>query len=240
MKKKLITALATKFEGVDAKVLDRIAENILKNKTVETDEDVNSAVEEETFADILKSYGDARATEATKTAVTNYEKKHGLKDGKPVTGEGDGSGDGSGNGGDGGKGGRGSNSKDDERFAELKELIAGMGKKMDGISAEVTAFKAGRVKETRQAQLAEILKPLTETQRKAYSRLAVDSYSEEDFAKLLDEVKGEVVDLSKEVRSGQNSFGIPLGGGNDHGNGGGGEKEATDAEVQAVIEGFTI
>ena len=34
--------------------------------------------------DVLNSYGDFRAGDASKTAVTNYEKKHNLKDGKPA------------------------------------------------------------------------------------------------------------------------------------------------------------
>ena len=33
---------------------------------------------------MLNSYGDFRAGDASKTAVTNYEKKHNLKDGKPI------------------------------------------------------------------------------------------------------------------------------------------------------------
>ena len=33
---------------------------------------------------MLNSYGDFRAGDASKTAVTNYEKRHNLKDGKPI------------------------------------------------------------------------------------------------------------------------------------------------------------
>ena len=33
---------------------------------------------------MLNSYGDFRAGDASKNAVTNYEKKHNLKDGKPI------------------------------------------------------------------------------------------------------------------------------------------------------------
>ena len=36
------------------------------------------------FSDVLNSYGDFRAGDASKTAVPNYEKKHNLKDGKPI------------------------------------------------------------------------------------------------------------------------------------------------------------
>ena len=43
----------------------------------------SSIVEGISFSDVLNSYGDFRAGDASKTAVTNYEKRHNLKDGKP-------------------------------------------------------------------------------------------------------------------------------------------------------------
>ena len=45
---------------------------------------VNSIVEGISFSDVLNSYGDFRAGDASKTAVSNYEKKHNLKDGKSI------------------------------------------------------------------------------------------------------------------------------------------------------------
>lgn len=82
MKAKIIEALKTKFDGVSDTILGRIAEKL--NKTAKSEEDVNTLVEGVTFQHILESYGDSRATEAQQTAVANYEKKHGLKDGKSV------------------------------------------------------------------------------------------------------------------------------------------------------------
>ena len=88
MKKKLISALATKFEGVDAKVFGRIADNIMDRKTIESEDDIEAAVAEITFNDVLTSYGDARATESARTAkrnaIVDYEKRYGIKDGKKV------------------------------------------------------------------------------------------------------------------------------------------------------------
>lgn len=78
----ILKALETKFPGVDAKILNRVATKLAK--TVTKQEDVAAAVEGVTFQQVLESYGDSRATEAQQTAVTNYEKKHGLKDGKKV------------------------------------------------------------------------------------------------------------------------------------------------------------
>ena len=79
MKKEILDALKAKFVGVSEAILNRIAD-----KTVTKQEDVATAVEGVTFQQVLESYGDSRATEAQQTAVTNYEKKHGLKDGKKV------------------------------------------------------------------------------------------------------------------------------------------------------------
>ena len=45
---------------------------------------MNSIVEGISFQDVLNSYGDFRAGDASVTAVKNYEKKHNLKDGKTI------------------------------------------------------------------------------------------------------------------------------------------------------------
>lgn len=82
MKKKILEELKTKFVGVSENILDRVADKLAK--TITTEEEVATAVEGVTFQSILESYGDSRATEAQKTAVSNYEKKHGLKDGQHI------------------------------------------------------------------------------------------------------------------------------------------------------------
>lgn len=82
MKKQILELLKTKYEGVNESILDRIADKLAK--TAKTDEDATTVVEGVTFQQILESYGDSRANEAQKTAVSNYEKKHGLKDGKHI------------------------------------------------------------------------------------------------------------------------------------------------------------
>ena len=57
----------------------------LKRQKGVTDETkVNSIIEGISFSDVLNSYGDFRAGDATRTSVQNYEKKHNLKDGKPI------------------------------------------------------------------------------------------------------------------------------------------------------------
>lgn len=74
--------LKTKFSGVDDSILSRIAEK--KADGVTDEGQLQPIVDGISFADVLNSYGDYRANGATLSAVQNYEKKHGIKDGKPV------------------------------------------------------------------------------------------------------------------------------------------------------------
>ena len=64
MRKELFEALKAKFPGVNANVLNRIADKLAK--TVTTAEQVTTAVAGVTqeIIDIIESYGDSRATEA--------------------------------------------------------------------------------------------------------------------------------------------------------------------------------
>lgn len=78
----ILAGLQTKFSGVDTAILTRIATK--KAEGVTDASQVNSIVEGVGFPDVLNSYGDFRANTAVTSAVSNYEKKHGLKDGKPV------------------------------------------------------------------------------------------------------------------------------------------------------------
>lgn len=78
----ILAGLQTKFTGVDAAILTRIANKKAEGVTDETK--LNSIVEGISFSDVLNSYGDFRAGDATRTSVLNYEKRHNLKDGKPI------------------------------------------------------------------------------------------------------------------------------------------------------------
>lgn len=78
----ILAGLQQKFTGVDTATLTRIATKKAEGVTDETQ--VNSIVEGISFQDVLTSYGDFRAGDARITAVANYEKKHNLKDGKPI------------------------------------------------------------------------------------------------------------------------------------------------------------
>lgn len=81
----IVAGLQTKFPDVDKAILTRIATK--KGENVTDEDKVNSIVEGIGFKDVLQSYSDYRANEASLTAVANYEKKYGIKDGKPVVKE---------------------------------------------------------------------------------------------------------------------------------------------------------
>ena len=78
----ILAGLQQKFAGVDTATLTRIATKKAEGVTDETK--VNSIVEGISFQDVMQNYGDFRAGQAQTSAVSNYEKKHGLKDGKPI------------------------------------------------------------------------------------------------------------------------------------------------------------
>ena len=78
----ILAGLQQKFTGVDTAILTRIATK--KAEGVTDASQVNSIVEGIGFSDVLNSYGDFRAGDATRTSILNYEKRHNLKDGKPI------------------------------------------------------------------------------------------------------------------------------------------------------------
>ena len=82
MYEKILAGLKTKYPGVDVKILERIAKK--KAETTTKEEEVKTVVDGVTFQSIIESEGDRRANEAQTTAITNYEKKYKLKDGKAI------------------------------------------------------------------------------------------------------------------------------------------------------------
>ena len=243
MKQKILDALKTKFEGVDAKILDRIATKMAK--TVKTEDEVEPAVEKVTFQEILTSYGDARATEATQTAVSNYEKKHGLKDGKKVNTDGDDDADddddddsdedATDDDDKGGKGGKKnpkakSKAKDnDDMPAWAKALIEGNKK----LTERLDAMDKGKVTASRKEKLNKAIENLTDKQKKPYGRVSLDSMTDEEFDSFLEEVTTDAEEMAAENVAHDGAFSAPLGG-SHHGSGS--TKEASKDEVDAVVD----
>ena len=78
----ILAGLQQKFTGVDTATLTRIATK--KAEGVTDGIQVNSIVEGISFQDVMQNYGDFRAGQAQTSSISNYEKKYGLKDGKPI------------------------------------------------------------------------------------------------------------------------------------------------------------
>ena len=194
MRKEILDALKAKFPGVSDNVLGRIADKLAKTAT--TAEQVKTAVEGVTIQQVIESYGDSRATEASNTArenaVKDYESRYGLKDGVKVTNN-------TNNGGEQPTGGSATNpTGGDETPAWAKTLLERIGR-----------LETSKTTETRKQQLNAIIGKLPETTRKAYERLPLDKYSDEEFTKMLGEVTTEDEGIVDETQARGGVFGKP-------------------------------
>lgn len=194
MRKEILDALKAKFPGVSDSVLGRIADKLAKTAT--TAEQVTTAVEGVTIQQVIESYGDSRATEASNTArenaVKDYESRYGLKDGVKVTNN-------TNNGGEQPTGGSATNpTGGDETPAWAKTLLERIGR-----------LETSKTTETRKQQLNAIIGKLPETTRKAYERLPLDKYSDEEFTTMLGEVTTEVEGIVDETQARGGVFGKP-------------------------------
>ena len=196
MKEKILSALKAKFVGVNATILDRIAAMLAKTATNE--EEATTAVEgvSRDFISVIEAYGDSRATDAQKTAVQNYESKYGLKDGEKVTDAEPAQGD---------KPAQPTNGGDDNPPAWAKQLLEDNKR----LTERLNKMDGERTTKTRKSIIDEIIKPLTESSRKAYQHIALGSMSEEDFTDLQETIKGEVQELVNEQSARGAVFGRP-------------------------------
>lgn len=216
MYKEILEQLKTKFSGVSEKILDRIAKKLAE--TVTKSEDVKTAVDGVTFQEVLESYGDSRATDATKTAVLNYEKKHGLKDGEKVDTQ--------------------------QQQVEIKTdentpaWAVALANSVKALTDEVSHIKTERVASTRRQQMTEVLAKLPENLRKGYERIDLEKMDDEAFSGLLAEVTGEVGEIVKDTSAKGAAFGVPAV--TYQGVQGQQAQEASDDQVDAVVNQFNI
>lgn len=206
MKKKILEALKAKFEGVSETILDRIATKLAK--TASTEDQVATAVEGVTLQQVIESYGDSRATEAQQTAVRNYEAKYNLKDGKPEKNDG----------GEPNKGKATETSGAEDTPAWVKAL-----------TDRLDRLEASRTAENRKQQLGKVIDRLPENLRKAYERLPLEGYSDEQFSTVLSEITTEVEGIAGETAAKGGVFGKP-----SVANGNNNQQELTDAQLKAI------
>ena len=152
-------------------------------------------------------------------AITNYEKKHNLKDGKAVTGGDDHNAP--------------DNSDDDTNTpAWAKQLIEdnkALRTRLDSIETEKRTT-------SRKEKLTAIIDKLPASQRKGYERTAIDALSDEEFDTLLTEVGSEVDTIIKENKTNGTTFGAPYQ--RTQGARGGETEKATKEEVDKVTAGW--
>ena len=213
MREQILAALKTKFPGVSADILDRIATMLAKTAT--TEEQVTTAVEgvTEELINVIEGYGDSRATGAQKTAVLNYERKHGLKDGVKVARE--------------------DPKPDPKPTPEGGEQTPAWAQALIESNKQLTErlnkMEGERTSESRKAELSGILDRLPENLRKGYQRISVDTLSDEEWATLKGEITTEVEGISKEQGAKRAVFGRPTNGGNLNPDG-----KLTDAQEKAI------
>lgn len=224
MKEKILAALKAKFQGGNANILNRISEKLAK--TVTTDEQVATAVAGVTqeLIEVIESYGDSRATEAQQTAVTNYESKYGLKEGKPV--------DGGAPAGVQPQGGTGVTNTTEQTGgtetvpAWAQQLI----ESNKTLSERLNKMDGERTTATRKQQLSAVYQKLPENLRKPYERISVDTLSDEEFTTLVGEVTTEVDGLVQSMGAKGAVFGRPAA----H-NGGANQGDTLTKEQEAAI-----
>lgn len=198
MKEKILAALKTKFTGANANVLNRIAEKLAK--TVTTDEQLTTAIAgvSQEIVEVMESYGDSRATEATQTATLNYENKYGLKNGKPIAGAPT-------NTPTAPQTQQPNNGGDNDVPAWAKQII----ESNNSLSERLNKLDSERTTNTRKQQLTSVFKKLPKHLQKPYERISVDALSDEEFTALLGDVTTEVDDLAKTLGAKGAVFGRP-------------------------------
>lgn len=222
MKQQILTALKAKFEGVSDSILDRVATKL--GQTVTTAEQVQTAVDGVTFQQVLESYGDSRATQATQTAIHNYETKYNLKNGvkvttteiqqppvvppvtPPITPP------------DGGAG-------------TVPTWAQAIIDSNNSLKNELAQMKTDRITETRKQQISTLIEKLPENLRKAYSRTPVDGLTDEQFTALVGEITTEVGDIQSSIQQKGAVFGKPAAQ-----NGGNQGAELTKEQIDAISQ----
>ena len=212
MKEKILLALQTKFAGVRADILERIATKLATK--VANESDIDSAVEGVGFQEVLDSYADHRTTEGVKGAILNYEKKYGIKDGKPLEAP--------------------QPTPTPTPPTPPTDTNAMLLQAIQALTKEVGAMKQEKIVNTRQSAIQTIISELPENLRKPYARMSFDSMSDDDFNALQEEIKAEVGTIKTDLASNGTTFGVPAGGGKQQ------PKEASEADIKAIAESLGL
>lgn len=215
MEKTILELLTTKFQGLRADILSRIAAKLAKTAT--TEDAAKAAVEALTMQDVLDQYTESRVTEASQTAVANYEKRHNLKDGKAVNPSGDDNPD---------KGGQ-----DKPDTADTDGHYNATLKALEAINKRLDNIEQGRVVNERTMKLQSTLKGAPEK----YAKRITDDFGryqfkdDADFDGWLVGIKADADELIRSNKGQGGLFSPPAGGG-------GGSGQVPESLKKAVSE----
>lgn len=175
IRSKALASLKTKFEGVDEKVLSRIVTKVAK--TAKSEDDVDDIVSEMTIQSVIDSYTDSRVTEGSASAIESYEKKHGIKDGKPAK-----------------KTEKDTDDVDDgdgEDGENKKEKVPSWA---TALFEEIKSLKAEKTQNTRQSRVEEMLKDADEaTKKRTLREFGRCQFKDDaDFDSWIDEVTEDI------------------------------------------------
>ena len=211
MKQKILEALKAKFPGVNANVLNRIADKLAK--TVTTDEQITTAIAGVTkeFIEIIESYGDSRATEAQQTAGQKIDNGGGSQGGQ--------------------QGGTQTVQTQSAGGEQVPAWAQALIESNKTITERLNKMDGDRTTATRKQQLSTIIEKLPENLRKAYERTPVDGLTDEQFNTLVGEITTEVDGIVNDTRAKGAVFGRPAaqnGGSSSQGN------ELTKEQLEAI------
>lgn len=238
LRKLILDGLKKKFEGLDEKVLNRIAR--MRSKDFKTEEEANKYLEDVTIQEVIDSYTDSRVTES----IGTYEKKYGLKDGKRVDEEDDDTDDSKDTQGVKSKGKKDDDSDDDASDGNDKksskkddDMPSWVKAIMDGqtrLNERLDAMEKGKTADARKSRFSEIIKDapdkFRERAEKRYNRITFRD--DDDFEDYLEELAEEIEEMSKETsKSGVVSQ--PKGGTGGKGNG---EEYKPSSAMQARLD----
>jgi hypothetical protein len=177
-KELVLTSLKAKFPGVSEIIINRIADKLLT--TVTTEDAAQAAADEVTIQQVIDAEADRRATEASRTAIGNYEKKHSLKEGKPVQG-----------------GGQATQTEPDDKRAgggtdDTPAWAKALIESNKALADKVAGIEKDKLTGSRKQQLSTVIANLPEALRKPYGRIDLAGMSEDEFAEFLSETTTEV------------------------------------------------
>lgn len=225
MFKQILDALTTKYKGVDARILTRMARKLAKS--VKSEDEVQDAVDGVTMMDFIQQESDRSAQAATKNAVNDYEQKYHIKDGKPFKAaeptppaDGDGDGDDDDDEGDGGtptptpsKNGRAR-----KHVSKLEAQIAALTETVSTLTGTIKGMQQERTAKTRRQQYEELFEGVDEKVKNRYLRNfeRLSFKDDNDFNEWLEEMTTQVTEELKALPNG-GAAETPAAGGNGAG-----------------------